>query len=103
MEISSRETFILLLLVGITVPGFLNYLLSATGASQLGGAVWALGYGTMVIMMWYGWIRPIEFGLVGPDANTENVWEADRKQVEIGNHSFAERTDSRNSEHSGGK
>ena len=90
-------------MVGITVPGFLDYLLSATGASQLGGAVWLLGYGTMVTMIWYGWIRPIEFGLTGPDANNENVRESDRTQVEIENHSFAEKTDSRNSEHNGGK
>ena len=103
MEISSRGKFILLLLVGITVSGFLDYLLSATGASQLGGAVWALGYGTMVIMMWYGWIRPIEFGLVGPDANNENVWEVDRTRVESENHGFAERTDSQNGEHNSEK
>ena len=103
MSTSSKVKFIVVLLAGITVPGLLVYWLSSIGASQLGEVVWALGYGTTILVIWYGWIRPIDFGLTGPDVDSENVWEANRKQVEIENHRFAERTSSRNSEHNGGK
>ena len=92
-----------MLLAGITIPGLLVYWLSSIGASQLGEVVWVLGYGTTILVIWYAWIRPIEFGLTGPDVNNGNVWEIDRKQVEIENHRFAEGTGSRSSEHNGGE
>jgi hypothetical protein len=73
--VSSKWSFALVLLIGIVWPGFLDYLLSAAGASQLGGAVWALGYGTMVLVIWYGWIRPLN--LTGPDTTDEQTGTVD--------------------------
>lgn len=54
----------LALALGVTVPGALNYLLAANGYDVLGGAVWASGYLTAVVVIWYVWIRPLE--LTGP-------------------------------------
>ena len=75
VDASSKWSFAFVLLIGIVGPGFLDYLLSAAGASQLGGAVWALGYGTMVLVIWYGWIRPLN--LTGPDTTDEQTGTAD--------------------------
>lgn len=49
---------------GIVVPGVMDYALSALGHPQLGTLVWIVGYGTMVLLVWYVWIRPLE--LTGP-------------------------------------
>ncbi len=75
VSISSKWAFVFVLLIGIVGPGLLDYLLSASGASQLGGAVWALGYGTMVLVIWYGWIRPLN--LTGPETTNEQTGAAD--------------------------
>lgn len=75
VEIPSRRLLLFLLLLGITGPGLLDYLLSMAGAPQLGGAAWALGYGTMIIVVWYGWIRPLD--LTGPDSSDANPWQVD--------------------------
>ena len=67
-----------MLLVGITGPGFLDYLLSAAGAPQLGTAAWVLGYGTMIIVIWYGWIRPLN--LTGPNPSEAQPWSDDESE-----------------------
>ena len=75
VDVPSRRLLLLVLLVGITGPGFLDYLLSTAGSPQLGGAAWALGYGTMIIVVWYGWIRPLN--LTGPDTSDGQPWTVD--------------------------
>ena len=82
-----------MLLTGITVPGLLVYWLSSIGASQLGQVVWGLGYGTTILVIWYVWLRPIEFGLTGPNANNDDMWKGTREKSETDNHRLAERTD----------
>lgn len=93
MSSSSKQKFALVLVTGITVPGLLVYWLSSIGASQLGEIVWALGYGTTILVIWYVWIRPIEFGLTGPDANGGDMWKMTREKSETDNHHLAERAD----------
>ena len=74
VEAWPRKALPIVLVIGIIGPGFIDYLLSATGASQLGAVVWAFGYGTTILIIWYGWIRPLD--LSGPD--TTNVpWTVD--------------------------
>ena len=53
----------------------MNYTLSvALGQEQLGRIVWVLGYALMLFVIWYGWLRPLDFK--GPERNPE---EAERK------------------------
>ncbi len=54
-----------LLLVGIAGSGLARRTLGELGYNDLGAFVYVLGYGGMVIAIWYGWIRPLE--ITGPD------------------------------------
>jgi hypothetical protein len=62
-----RDTLLLALLLaaGVIVPGVLDYLLHQAGRPALGSAVWLAGFGTMILVVWYGWVRPLDFQ--GPD------------------------------------
>ncbi|NIB99886.1 hypothetical protein [Halobacterium sp. R2-5] len=65
----SRVTLGLVVAAGIVLPGVANYLLNQAGAPTAGTAVWAVGYASMVLVVWYGWIRPLD--LTGPGGGTE--------------------------------
>ncbi|MGQ4554823.1 hypothetical protein [Halobellus sp. GM3] len=54
-----------LLFVGIAGSGLVRRLLGELGYNDLGAVVFILGYGGMVVAIWYGWIRPLD--LTGPD------------------------------------
>jgi hypothetical protein len=54
-----------LLLVGIAGSGLARRFLSELGYNDLGALVYIVGYGGMVVGIWYGWIRPLE--ITGPD------------------------------------
>lgn len=59
---SSRALSILLFVVaGITIPGVLNFLLTKAGLPQLGTIAWVAGYGTIILLAWAIWIRPIDW------------------------------------------
>lgn len=64
----SRLRFVIVLLAGILGTGFLNFVLSRQGASQLADITWIIGYGTTVFVLWYGWVRPIDFGSEDSDS-----------------------------------
>lgn len=53
-----------LLVLGVVGPGLLRWWFEQLGMSLLGTVVFTLGYGTMVVGVWYGWIRPLD--LSGP-------------------------------------
>lgn len=59
----------LLIAAGIVLPGVANYALNAAGAPTAGSVVWAVGYASMVLVVWFGWIRPLD--LTGPGGGTE--------------------------------
>lgn len=65
--IFGRETLLLtfILIVGIIGTGVIRRLLGVAGYNTLGRLVFLLGYTGMVIIIWYGWIRPLE--ITGPD------------------------------------
>lgn len=58
---STKIQFALVIATTIIVPSLADYALSAAGFDDLGGLVWAVGYGFGVIAIWFIWIRPIDF------------------------------------------
>jgi len=62
----NRDTLliILLLVLGIGGSGLARGLLAEQGYDALGSTVFVIGYGTMVFLLWYGWIRPLD--ITGP-------------------------------------
>jgi hypothetical protein len=71
VEMSSpgRLAFALVLIVGVIGPGLANYFLAQSGYETLGTVVWATGYATMVFVLWYVWVRPLD--LSGPAGEGE--------------------------------
>jgi hypothetical protein len=63
----TRETLLLvaLLFVGVAGPGLARHALGTAGYDLLGTIVFVLGYAGMVVVVWYGWIRPLDIS--GPD------------------------------------
>lgn len=70
-EPSSKQAFAIVLVVGIAGTGMLDFALSQAGLSNLAGVVWALGYGTTVFLLWFGWVRHLDFSEAGEPAD---VW-----------------------------
>lgn len=60
MSRTGRVTFALVLAIGVIGPGLANYYLARSGYETVGTAVWALGYTTMVLVLWYVWVRPLD-------------------------------------------
>lgn len=65
------------LLVGIAGTGVVRRQLGVWGLNQLGRIVFVLGYGGMVFVIWYGWIRPLDIS--GPSGDGDSLYE--RKQT----------------------
>ncbi len=55
------------LVVGIAGTGILRRQLGVMGFNALGRLVFILGYGGTVLLVWYGWIRPLDIS--GPQSN----------------------------------
>ncbi|PSQ01753.1 hypothetical protein BRC92_10115 [Halobacteriales archaeon QS_4_69_31] len=62
----------LALVVGLVLVVVLEGLVRSLGFETLGLAVYPVGYGTLVVVAWYVWIRPLEF-----DQRPGPVWERD--------------------------
>jgi hypothetical protein len=60
-----------ILLVGVAGTGVARYWLGAMGYNWAGRIVFVLGYGAMVGVLWYGWIRPLD--LAGPAGRSEDA------------------------------
>jgi hypothetical protein len=74
MALSSRQAFALVLLVGIAGTGISVRLVNAAGYSLLGSAVWAIGYSTTILVLWYGWLRPLDLtGQTSPPADRDDA------------------------------
>lgn len=59
---NSRILLVFVIAAGILIPGVANYYLATAGHETLGQIAWIGGYGLMVVVVWYGWIRPLDFG-----------------------------------------
>jgi hypothetical protein len=78
MELGSRKLFALVLLVGIAGTGIAVRLTNAAGYSDLGSVVWTIGYGGTVVVLWYGWLRPLDLsGQTSPPADRDIGQETD--------------------------
>ena len=58
---AEKVRFGLALALGVIVPGLLKYFVSAAGYEALGTALWISGYLTAILVIWYVWLRPIDF------------------------------------------
>lgn len=54
----------LVLFTGIAGTGVVRRLLGEMGYNGIGRIVFVLGYGSMVFVLWFVWLRPLE--LTGP-------------------------------------
>ena len=61
------------LIVGVAGTGLVRRLLGEAGLNDLGMIVWIIGYGGTVVVVWYGWIRPLDIG--GPSRGLADVEE----------------------------
>jgi len=57
--------------VGIAGTGVVRRLLGEAGLNDLGAVVWLLGYGGTVLVVWYGWVRPLD--ITGPSRGLDDV------------------------------
>ena len=55
----------LTLLTVVVIPGLANAVLGQLGYQTLGSAVWAVGYGSGALFVWYVWIRPLDISAPG--------------------------------------
>jgi hypothetical protein len=65
------------LIVGVAGTGIVRRLLGEAGLNDLGMVVWILGYGGTVLVVWYGWIRPLDIG--GPSRGLADVEESEEE------------------------
>ncbi len=75
----NKLAFIAVIAVGIALPGTMAYvanmMLDQPGLGQL---IWGVGFGSMVIVVWYVWLRPLD--ITGPEyegGTTGPEWERD--------------------------
>ncbi|MFT4881078.1 MAG: hypothetical protein ACI9CA_002164 [Natronomonas sp.] len=64
--LGTRGGFVLVVLAGVLLPGLTNHVLSQSGYHALGSAAWAVGYATMAVVLYVGWVRPLD--PTGPDS-----------------------------------
>ncbi|WP_224268345.1 hypothetical protein [Haloprofundus salinisoli] len=55
---------ILILFTGIVGTGVVRRVLGELGYNSIGSVVFTVGYGAMIVVLWYGWIRPLD--ITGP-------------------------------------
>lgn len=67
MSMSDQSLLALLMVTGVVVPGVLSYFVGKAGYPTLGSFVWFTGFATMVLLVWYLFIRPLD--LTGPAAD----------------------------------
>ena len=74
-----RDALVLatVLIVGVAGTGVVRRLLGEAGLNDLGAAVWILGYGGTILIVWYGWIRPLDIG--GPSRGLGEVEESEEE------------------------
>lgn len=83
--LSSRQLFGVVLVSGILIPGLIKYTLAEQGADLLGSILWVIGFGTMIFLLWFGWLRPLN--ITGPGGTDETVWDSSEDRSEPGSDS----------------
>ena len=59
--LSSPQFAVLVVLVGLIGPGLLVYTLEQANLSTVADLVWIVGYGTTIFVVWFIWLRPLDF------------------------------------------
>lgn len=78
MELGSRQLFALVLLVGVAGTGISVRLVNMAGYDTLGMVIWAMGYGTTIFLLWFGWLREMDItGQTDPDEIAEATQSGD--------------------------
>jgi len=83
--LSSRQLFVLVVIVGLIGPGLGVYALEQANLSTVADFVWIVGYGTTVLVVWFIWLRPLDFS--GSSAQ-ETSPTAESEQVETENEDY---------------
>ncbi|MXR43059.1 hypothetical protein GRX01_17145 [Halobaculum sp. WSA2] len=87
--LSSRQLFVLVVLVGLIGPGLGVYALEQANLSTVADFVWIVGYGTTVLVVWFIWLRPLDFS--GSSAqDTSPATESEQVETESEDHDDAE-------------
>ena len=55
--------------------GFLDYLVFNSGYEGVATAIWAVGYGTIALGVWFVWLRPLDF--TEPSETESRTWSVD--------------------------
>ncbi|QGN06227.1 hypothetical protein Hrd1104_02250 [Halorhabdus sp. CBA1104] len=55
-----RLAFVAVALAGIVGFGLADYALTSAGYSTAGMVVWGGGYLGTIVLLWYGWLRPLD-------------------------------------------
>ncbi|WP_240729975.1 hypothetical protein [Halalkalirubrum salinum] len=80
---SDRLLLALVLLAGVGGSGVARWAFGQAGFDILGSVVFVAGYGTMVFVLWFGWLRHIDIrgpeGRDSPDTvESSGLYEHDR-------------------------
>lgn len=59
-----RYLLAVVLAVGIVTPGLLHFVVNAAGYGLVADVVWVGGYIGAVLVVWWGWLRPLD--IAGP-------------------------------------
>lgn len=65
-DLPPRWLLAVVLGASIVVPGFINWVAVQAGYPLVGDVVWVVGFATMVGLVWWGWLRPLD--IRGPSA-----------------------------------
>lgn len=55
-----KIAFGLTLVAIVVIPGIANAALSQAGYGTIGSVVWAVGFGSGVLFIWYAYVRPLD-------------------------------------------
>lgn len=69
LDISNKRRLALVLFGVLVLTGVISNTLTKMGYEMLATGIWILGYGQIVLVFWYVWIRPLD--LSGPTGTTE--------------------------------
>ena len=82
--LSSRQLFVLVVIVGLIGPGFAVNILDRANLRLLSDIVWVVGYGSTIFVLWFLWIRPLD--LVGPsglDISRTHEGLGDQRETDV--------------------
>ncbi|WP_199708867.1 hypothetical protein [Haloferax sp. Atlit-10N] len=65
IDITSKRRLAFVLFGAFILTGLIDNTLTKMGYEMLATGVWILGYGQIVLIIWYVWIRPLD--LSGPE------------------------------------